>query len=303
MADEQLTPEEDSEADDAAVSDVAIDEAYDRVPGEPDAPVSEELPPPAAEEAAVVEPAEALPAWDDLSLSRRQAIIEGLIFAAENPLTLKELRQLLRVPRSEILKYIDLIRQDLRRHQRALVLEEVAGGYVFRTKSELAPWLRALVRVRPPRLGRAALETLAIVAYRQPVTRAEVEDIRGVESGSILRSLLEKRLVRILGRKDDVGRPMIYGTTREFLQTFGLKDLTSLPTLRDLNALTARQQGPTPAEEESVLEQPLLFPRSLLQPETSRGAEPLEVSPATPAPTGSSVETPADPSETSTSAE
>jgi len=196
-----------------------------------------------------LEPPEALPAWSELSLARRQAILEALIFGAEQPIGLKDLRAILGVPRPDLLALIEQIREDLQRHNRGLTLEEVAGGYVFRTRTELAPWLRALIRIRPPRLSRAALECLAIVAYRQPATRADVEQVRGVDSGSILRALLEKRLIRILGRKEDVGRPMIYGTTRDFLQLFGLKDLTALPTLRDLNALMGRTQGPAPRGE------------------------------------------------------
>jgi segregation and condensation protein B len=209
------------------------------------------------EEGDAPSPPEPLPPWSELSVARRQSIIEALIFASEQPLTIKDMRELLGVPKSELVGLIAKIREDLAHHQRGIVLEDVAGGYVFRTRVELAPWLRALVKTRPPRLSRAALECLAIVAYRQPVTRAEVEEVRGVESGSILRALLEKRLVRILGRKEDIGRPMIYGTTREFLQMFGLKDLTALPTLRDLSALMGKAQGPAPGgEEEGALDLP-----------------------------------------------
>lgn len=199
---------------------------------------------------------EVLPAWTELSQARRMAVIEALIFAAEQPLTLKDLRQLLGIRSAEILRLISAIREDLAPHRRGLMLEEVGGGFVFRTRPELSPWVRAMVKTRPPRLTRAALECLAIVAYKQPCTRAEIEHIRGVESGHLLRGLLEKRLVRILGRKDDVGRPMIYGTTREFLQMFGLKDLTALPTLRDLNALLKGEMGPIPVGE-SLVESPL----------------------------------------------
>lgn len=200
---------------------------------------------------------EAIPAWSELSQARRRAVVEALIFAAEQPLTLKDLRGLLGIRSAELLRLIALIQEDISQHQRGIQLEEIGGGFVFRTRSELAPWVRALVKSRPPRLTRAALECLAIVAYKQPCTRADIEHVRGVESGHLLRGLLEKRLVRILGRKEDVGRPMIYGTTREFLQMFGLKDLTSLPTLRDLNSLMGKPQGPTPADEskqESALE-------------------------------------------------
>lgn len=209
-----------------------------------------------AEETDLATEKQSLPPWSELSNARRMAILEALFFASEQPVTLKELRQLLGVRSAELMRLIEAIREELRQHNRGVTLEEVGGGYVFRTRSELAPWVRAFVRTRPPRLTRAALECLAIVAYKQPCTRADVEQVRGVESGHLLRGLLEKRLVRILGRKEDVGRPIIYGTTREFLQMFGLKDLTSLPTLRDLNALSGKPQGPEPqaGAPESVLE-------------------------------------------------
>lgn len=194
-------------------------------------------------------PKETLPTWSELSQARRMAVIEALLFAAEQPLTLKDLRGLLGIRSAEIMRLINAIREDLVPHRRGLMLEEIGGGFVFRTRPELSPWVRAMVKARPPRLTRAALECLAIVAYKQPCTRAEVEHIRGVESGHLLRGLLEKRLVRILGRKDDVGRPMIYGTTREFLQMFGLKDLTALPSLRDLNILLKGEMGPNPVDE------------------------------------------------------
>lgn len=198
-----------------------------------------------------------LPPWSELSQARRQSVIEALIFASDQPLTLKDLRGLLGVRSAELLRQIDAIQEDISRHNRGLVLEEIGGGYIFRTRPELSPWVRALVKTRPPRLSRAALECLAIIAYKQPCTRAEIEQVRGVESGHLVRGLLEKRLVRILGRKEDVGRPMIYGTTREFLQMFGLKDLTALPTLRDLSALMGKAQGPEPVGvDSSVLELP-----------------------------------------------
>lgn len=198
---------------------------------------------------------EDLPPWEGLSEEARQGTVEALIFASEQPVLMKELRQLLGAPRAEINAIIRAIQEALAQDRRGLQLERIAGGYVFRTKAALAPWLRALVKTRPPRLGRASLETLAIIAYRQPATRAEVEEVRGVESGGILRSLLEKRLIRILGRKEEIGRPMIYGTTREFLQTFGLKNLTGLPTLKDMRLLMGGQDdGPSAPEEADVID-------------------------------------------------
>jgi segregation and condensation protein B len=126
----------------------------------------------------------------------------------------------------------------LREQGRGIRIGEVAGGYQLRTPTEAAPYIKKMVARRPPRLTRATLETLAIVAYRQPVTRGEVEDIRGVDSGAVLKHLLEKKLVKILGRKDEPGRPLLYGTTKEFLGFFSMKDLKSLPTLQDFAELS-----------------------------------------------------------------
>jgi segregation and condensation protein B len=124
--------------------------------------------------------------------------------------------------------------------RRGIQLQEVAGGYQFRTARENAEWVRAVFRDKPARLGRAALETLAIVAYKQPATRAEIEVIRGVDVDGVLTTLLSRRLIKIAGRKEAVGRPLLYVTTPEFLEVFGLKDLNELPSLKEL--------GPTPDE-------------------------------------------------------
>jgi len=108
-------------------------------------------------------------------------------------------------------------------------LAEVAGGYQFRTRPEYTVWIRRLVAPKPVRLSKAALETLAIIAYKQPIIRSDVEHIRGVDCGGVLRQLLERKLIRVLGRKEIAGRPLIYATTRKFLETFELRDLKDLP--------------------------------------------------------------------------
>jgi segregation and condensation protein B len=113
----------------------------------------------------------------------------------------------------------------------------VAGGFQLRTRPEYAPWIKRLFKIGMQRISRAAMETLAMVAYNQPMTRSEIEEIRGVDSSGVLRTLLERRLVRIAGRKDAPGRPVVYGTTKEFLEAFDLKDLSSLPTLKDIEIL------------------------------------------------------------------
>jgi segregation and condensation protein B len=121
---------------------------------------------------------------------------------------------------------------------RGMHLDEVAGGWVFRTSPQYAPFVRDLTKQRPVRLTRAQVETLAIIAYRQPITRPEVDDVRGVDSGPVLKLLLERDLVRILGKRDEPGRPLIYGTTTQFLEFFGLKSLKDLPTLREFTELS-----------------------------------------------------------------
>jgi segregation and condensation protein B len=117
-------------------------------------------------------------------------------------------------------------------------LVEVAGGYQLRTPKENADWVKKFLGGRPARMGRATLETLAIIAYRQPVTKAEIEAIRGVDVDGVVNTLMERNLIRPVGRKDVPGRPFLFGTTAEFLQLFNLKDLSELPTLKELDQIT-----------------------------------------------------------------
>ncbi len=165
-------------------------------------------------------------------------IIEGLLFASDEPLRVERIQRILEgVPRSEILKALEGLVDDYLSMDRSYSLVEVAGGYQFRTKAAYAEWIKKLRRTRQPRLGRASIETLAIVAYRQPIVRAEIEHIRGVDSGGVLRGLFKKGMIRIIGKKDVPGRPILYGTSRRFLEFFGLKDLSSLPTLKELGEM------------------------------------------------------------------
>jgi segregation and condensation protein B len=128
------------------------------------------------------------------------------------------------------------------------MVQEVAGGFRLATRPEVHPWIQRLQQVKPARLSRAALETLSIVAYRQPITRAEIEAIRGVAVDGVLRTLLERELVRMMGRKADAGRPMLYGTTQQFLEHFGLRELADLPTLREINELIGVTESGTGAD-------------------------------------------------------
>ena len=130
-----------------------------------------------------------------------------------------------------------------RRAGTGVQVAQSGGAYSFRTNPMFADWVSKLVAGKPVRLSRAMLETLAIVAYRQPITRPEIDDIRGVDCGPVLKTLLDRNLVRIIGKREEVGRPMLYGTTPEFLRIFSLKDLTQLPTLRQFHELSIEHQA------------------------------------------------------------
>jgi segregation and condensation protein B len=166
---------------------------------------------------------------------RLDGIVESLLFAAGTPLSLKRMAQVLDGPTAKELKAaIERLSVEYNRPGRGVQLQAVAGGFQFRSAPANAEWVRALLRERPARLGRAALETLAVVAYKQPATRAEIEAVRGVDCDSALTSLLAKRLIKIAGRKEAIGRPLMYATTSEFLEAFGLNDLTQLPALKEI---------------------------------------------------------------------
>ncbi len=162
-------------------------------------------------------------------------IVESLLFVAEEPLSPERLKKILEPAQAgAIAEAIATLRADHDSRQGGFYLAEVAGGYQFRTRPEYNGWIRRLVDPRPVRLSKAALETLAIIAYKQPIIRSDVEHIRGVDCGGVLRQLLERKLIRVLGRKEIAGRPLIYATTRKFLETFDLKDLKDLPTPKEI---------------------------------------------------------------------
>lgn len=159
------------------------------------------------------------------------AIVEGLLFASDGPLEAERIRDVLDLADTAAARtLVEALRERYAGEDRALTIAEVAGGYRMVTRPELAPWLVRLARSRTRvRLSRAALEALAIVAYKQPVSRPEIDAVRGVNSEGVLDNLLERRLVRIAGRKEAPGRPYLFETTREFLVAFGLRDLDDLP--------------------------------------------------------------------------
>jgi segregation and condensation protein B len=166
---------------------------------------------------------------------RLVGILESVLFACAEPITLSRLADVVAGPsRAELRAALAALTEQAERERRGLRLVEVAGGYQFRTAPEHAEWVRRLFQQRPWRLTRATLETLAIVAYKQPMTRAEIEIIRGVDVDSVLASLLGRKLIKIIGRKEVIGRPLLYGTTRQFLEVFGLRDLAALPGLAEV---------------------------------------------------------------------
>jgi len=170
-----------------------------------------------------------------MAKNRLKAIIENLILTSETPITISTIWKIIDGPDKKTIRgFVTDLTEEYRTMDRGFTLVEIAGGYQFRTKIEYSQWVRKLKKNKPVRISQPAMETLAIIAYKQPLTRSEVEHIRGVDVGGILRSLLDKKLIRILGRKGIPGRPLIYGTSSRFLEMFTLKDLSSLPTLPEM---------------------------------------------------------------------
>jgi len=169
---------------------------------------------------------------------RAAVVLEALLFAAEKPLDIGALEDATQFSRELLQAALAEVQKKYAPGAGGVVLLDLGGRWQLRTDHQVAPYVRRMLQVKPMRLTRAALETLAIIAYRQPITRPEIEDLRGVDSGAVTKALLERKLIRILGKKDEPGRPLIYGTTREFLELFNLRDLTQLPTLREFQELS-----------------------------------------------------------------
>ncbi len=171
-------------------------------------------------------------------MAEMMAIIEALIFVAEEPLTTKALADVLKEDRGWIETAVEALAQEFNERNGGLYLREVAGGWQFATRAEHHEHVRAFLKTRPSaKLSLASLETLAVIAYKQPITVPEILDIRGVQSPSAIKTLLDKRLIVVKGRKETIGRPMMYGTSKDFLLQFGLKDLTELPSIEDFEDL------------------------------------------------------------------
>jgi segregation and condensation protein B len=165
-------------------------------------------------------------------------IVEAMIFASEKPLRIDDIKRVL--PEAQPKEIRDAI-ADLKKiydeGSGGIFVAEVARGFQFRTRPEFAPFVKEMLESRPKKLSRAAMETLSIIAYRQPIIRSDIERIRGVDCGGVVKLLLDRKLIKILGKRDVIGKPLIYGTTQEFLETFGLKDIKSLPTLKETGDL------------------------------------------------------------------
>jgi segregation and condensation protein B len=165
-------------------------------------------------------------------------ILEALIFVSDSPVTFDRLRETLPDREAgDIRAALNALVEEYNSRDSGLYIAEVSGGYQIRTRESVRDWIRRLRKERPLALSRAAVETLAVIAYRQPVMKSDIEKVRGVDSSGTLKSLIERNLVRMVGRKDVPGKPILYGTTRKFLEFFHLRDLSELPTLRDWKEL------------------------------------------------------------------
>ena len=173
-----------------------------------------------------------------MEISEVSQILEALLFASERPLSLKELKELIKADYPDT-DNVENILNDLKEKYAGLnkpyEIKFVAGGWTFATKPEYSPWIKKLLKEKSVlKLSPSALETLAVIAYKQPITRAEIDEIRGVESSGVIDTLLERRLIKIVGKKEALGKPLLYGTTQDFLKHFGLAHLSELPLIEDM---------------------------------------------------------------------
>ncbi len=189
-----------------------------------------------SDDAELVREGPGLASTAELAPEHLKGALEALILVSDKPVAAVRLARLTSQDIAAVRSALSELRDEYA--GRGIVLDEIAGGYQFRTSPRYAPFVRMLVQQKPTRLTRAQLETLSIIAYRQPVTRPEIDDVRGVDSGSALKLLLERDLIKIIGKKEEVGRPILYATAEEFLHLFGLKNLRDLPTLREFAELT-----------------------------------------------------------------
>jgi segregation and condensation protein B len=182
-------------------------------------------------------------------------IIEALLFSSDKPLTVKDIKDVLPdTDAKDIKSALAILEHDFAAIERSFTLSEVAGGYQLRSRPEYGSYILRMLQSTPNRLSRAAMETLAIVAYKQPILKHEIEKLRGVDVGGILKTLMEKDLVKIMGRKDLPGKPLIYGTTKRFLEVFDLKDISELPKMNEIKDFGMSAYEPTPLNQDNPLE-------------------------------------------------
>jgi segregation and condensation protein B len=182
-------------------------------------------------------------------------ILEALLFSSDKPLTVKDFH--LCIPDAEvsdIKSALKILENDYEVLDRSFTLKEVAEGYQFRSRSEYGSYILKLFQTAPNKLSRAAMETLAIIAYKQPILRHEIERLRGVDVGGILKTLLEKGLITVMGRKELPGRPLIYGTTKRFLEVFDLRDISSLPKLKEIKDFGSEEYEPSKVSPDNGLD-------------------------------------------------
>lgn len=174
-----------------------------------------------------------------MQLEQLQAVVEALIFVSPSAVSLKQLIETTGASQVELNSVLEKLKQSYQLGYHGISLEFIGGGYQFRTKLDQREWIKKLYETKPTRMTRSQMETLAIVAYKQPVTRIDIDAIRGVDSSHLLRMLLDRKMIRILGVKEAPGRPLLYGTTDDFLEFFGLNGLSQLPSLESLKELRA----------------------------------------------------------------
>jgi segregation and condensation protein B len=209
---------------------------------EPAPDIPEERVPLEGEEAAAQEEALPEPSASDLPDDQLRSVMEVLLLVSDRPLSIAKIQEVLEgLPKKKIFQIIEQVRAHMEQNRFPFQVRQVANGYLLSTMPEYAEWVRKFYapKLKTSRLSQAALETLAVIAYKQPITRAEIEAIRGVNIDSTLRTLLEKRLVEIVGYRDIIGKPATYGTTNEFLLQFGLKALSDLPSIEELRGMNS----------------------------------------------------------------
>ena len=186
-------------------------------------------------------------------------ILVSILFVADEPLSVERLKAIVETAQGQDIRAaLQALVVDYQNRGGGFYLSEVAGGWQLRTRPEYHAYIKRLLQPSPQRLSRATLETLSIIAYKQPIIRADIEHIRGVDCGGVLRQLLERKLIRVLGRKEIPGRPLIYATTKTFLELFDLKDLTELPSPVEIEQMTAMAPRGDPEDPGSLTAQPLL---------------------------------------------